>query len=214
MKTPLTGVARPFIIIWNNEAMVAAEGLTCMVRFRTPDNIERVVPLDDAQGAELAGALPWRRVSLARGQQHFSGFWWSSTTGDHVIYESRLQLARLILADFDPEVEAIVAQPFRLESVMDGQIRHHIPDFLLLGGGRRQVVNVKPRESLANPKVRDTLAWAHGAPEQRAWATEVWSGTDPVLLANLRFLAGFRRPRPVRPTHPERSRRGCGRPQR
>jgi len=174
--------------------MVAAEGLTCMVRFRSPDKVERVVRLDDVRGPDLAGALPWRQFRWYRGQQHFSGFWWSSTMGDHVIYESRLQLARLILADFDPGVEAIVAQPFRLESVVDGHMRQHIPDFLLLDGGRPQVVNVKPRESLANPKIRNTLAWAHGALEQRGWATEVWSGTDPVLLANVRFLAGFRRP--------------------
>jgi hypothetical protein len=38
------------MIIWSNEAMVAAEGLACMVRFRPPDNIERVVPLDDVRG--------------------------------------------------------------------------------------------------------------------------------------------------------------------
>ena len=165
-----------------------------MVRFRSPDKVERMVPLDDVRGTDLAAALPWRQFRWRRGQQHFSGFWWSSTMVDHVIYESRLQLARLILADFDPEVEAIVAQPFRLESVTDGQIRHHIPDFLLLGAGRPHIVNVKPQQSLANPKVRDTLAWAHGALEQRGWGTEVWSGTDPVFLANLRFLAGFRRP--------------------
>ena len=119
--------------------------------------------LDDAKGRNWRERCRGDSFAGGAGQQHFSGFWWSSTTGDHVIYESRLQLARLILADFDPEVEAIVAQPFRLESVMDGQIRHHIPDFLLLGRGRRQVVNVKPRESLANPKVRNTLAGARCA---------------------------------------------------
>ena len=28
----------------------------------------------------------------------------------------------------------------------------------------------------------------------RGWAFERWSGTDPVLLENVRFLAGYRRP--------------------
>jgi hypothetical protein len=32
--------------------------------------------------------------------------------GQLVAYESRLELARLILADFDPRVLAIAAQPF------------------------------------------------------------------------------------------------------
>lgn len=57
--------------------MVAAEGLTCMVRFRSPDKVERVVRLDDVRGPDLAGALPWRQFRWYRGQQHFSGFWWS-----------------------------------------------------------------------------------------------------------------------------------------
>jgi hypothetical protein len=36
-----------------------------------------------------------------------SGVYWSATTGGHVIYESRLELARLLLADFDSVVTAI-----------------------------------------------------------------------------------------------------------
>jgi hypothetical protein len=35
--------------------------------------------------------------------------------GGHVIYESRLELARLLLADFDRDVAAIAAQPFVLQ---------------------------------------------------------------------------------------------------
>jgi len=40
--------------------------------------------------------------------------YWSATTGTHVVYESRLELARLLLADFDPAVVNILAQPFQL----------------------------------------------------------------------------------------------------
>jgi hypothetical protein len=113
--------------------------------------------------------------------------------GAHVVYESRLELARLVLADFDPTVEVIVAQPFLLESQVEGKVRRHVPDFLLLGVGRVVVVNVKPADRLAKPEVRATLGWAHRLLEERGWSTEVWSGTDPVVLGNVRFLAGFRR---------------------
>lgn len=41
-----------------------------------------------------------------------SGYYWSSTACAHVIYESQLELARLLVADFDPLVAAIAAQPF------------------------------------------------------------------------------------------------------
>ena len=52
----------------------------------------------------------------ARGQAHYPGFYWSATSGGHVIYESRLELARLLLADFDCDVAAIAAQPFLLRA--------------------------------------------------------------------------------------------------
>lgn len=50
----------------------------------------------------FAEAVPWRTFRWHRDQKHYSGFYWSATMRDHVIYESRLELARLLLADFDP----------------------------------------------------------------------------------------------------------------
>jgi hypothetical protein len=38
------------------------------------------------------------------GQRHYSGSYWSSTMSAHIIYESRLDLARLLVADFDESV--------------------------------------------------------------------------------------------------------------
>jgi hypothetical protein len=164
-----------------------------VVRFRSVDDIVSEAHLRDVRTEALASALPWRTFRWHRGQQHFSGYWWSSTMGAHVVYESRLELARLVLADFDPTVEVIVAQPFLLESQVEGKVRRYVPDFLLLGVGRVVVVNVKPADRLAKPEVRATLGWAHRLLEERGWSTEVWSGTDPVVLGNVRFLAGFRR---------------------
>jgi Cu/Ag efflux pump CusA len=62
----------------------------------------------------LRSAAPWRTFRWHHGQQHFPGSYWAVTNCDLVIYESRLELARLLYADFDPAVEWIVAQPFLL----------------------------------------------------------------------------------------------------
>ncbi len=175
------------------EVWAMAIGVGGVIRFRSVDDIVSEAPLEDVRTEALASALPWRTFRWHRGQQHFSGYWWSSTMGAHVVYESRLELARLVLADFDPTVEVIVAKPFLLESQVEGKVRRHVPDFLLLGGGRAVVVNVKPADHLAKAEVRATLEWAHRLLEERGWSTEVWSGTDPVVLGNVRFLAGFRR---------------------
>ena len=91
----------------------------------------------------FADAGPWRTFRWFRGQRHYSGAFWSSTEQDHVIYESRLELARLLFADFDCSVSRIVAQPFFLTATIDGVQRKHVPDFLLVTESGPIVVDVR-----------------------------------------------------------------------
>ncbi|MFF4763205.1 hypothetical protein [Streptomyces sp. NPDC001292] len=76
----------------------------------------------------LSQAAPWRTFRWHRRQRHYSGTYWAATVRDHVIYESRLELARLLLADFDPSVRHVVAQPFLVKALVQGKIRKHIPE--------------------------------------------------------------------------------------
>ncbi|WP_245238684.1 hypothetical protein [Streptomyces sp. MZ04] len=64
----------------------------------------------------LKSATPWRTFRWRRGQQRYSGSYWSATMREPVIYESRLELARLLFADFDPLVHGIVARPFLMKT--------------------------------------------------------------------------------------------------
>jgi hypothetical protein len=41
----------------------------------------------------LAAGRPWRVFRWRQGQAHYSGWYWSATTGGHVVYEGRLELA-------------------------------------------------------------------------------------------------------------------------
>ena len=75
----------------------------------------------------LSNAAPWRTFRWYRGQKHYSGTYWASTEESHVIYESRLGLARLLYADFDGAVRRIVAQPFLLKAKVDRRVRRHVP---------------------------------------------------------------------------------------
>jgi hypothetical protein len=60
------------------------------------------------------------------------------------MYESRLELARLMLADFNRAVTAVAAQPFWLRFRDGGRVRHHVPDFLLVRADHSVLlVNVK-----------------------------------------------------------------------
>jgi hypothetical protein len=142
----------------------------------------------------FADSVPWRRFRSRRGQAHLSGSYWAATTGGHVVHESRLELARLLLADFDPDVVGIHAQPCRLETRLAGRQRRHVPDFLLLSADATvTVVNVKPADRLADAKVAADLAWPGSLFTGHGWRYELWSGCDLVVLDNVRFLAGYRR---------------------
>jgi hypothetical protein len=120
--------------------------------------------------------------------------YWSSTMRDHVVYESRLELTRLLYADFDQDVTAVFAQPFLLSTTVDGRRRRHVPDFLVM---REKdvplVVDVKPRHLLTRPKVNFALGLAREVVLSRGWDFQVWSEPPEAELTNLRFLAGYRR---------------------
>jgi hypothetical protein len=88
--------------------------------------------LDQVAVADLAAGLPVREFRSYKGCRHYSGWYWSATMGQLVAYESRLELARIILADFDPRVLAIAAQPFRRVGPDGSRIRRHVPDLLLV----------------------------------------------------------------------------------
>lgn len=127
---------------------------------RLPDGTVSERPLRQVTAGQVVRAGPWRMTRSARGQAHYPGYYWSATSGGHVIYESRLELARLLLADFDPDVVAIAAQPFLLRALAGGRVRRHVPDFLLLHADQRaEMVNVKPASRLADPAVAEALAW-------------------------------------------------------
>jgi hypothetical protein len=110
------------------------------------------------------------------------------------VYESRLELARILLADQDFNVVAIAAQPFLVEGFDGERTRRHVPD-LLLGhaDGAVTVVDVKAASRVDDPAVAAQFAWTRRLCDRRGFRFEVWSGTDPVVLENVRFLAGYRR---------------------
>jgi hypothetical protein len=128
------------------------------------------LPLRQVMASKVTQAAPWRVTRSARGQAHYPGYYWSATTGGHVIYESRLELARLLLADFDRDVTAIAAQPFLLQARVAGTARRHVRDFLLVHAYKSvRVVNVKSAGKLAELRTAEALAWPGQLIEGHGW---------------------------------------------
>ncbi len=164
------------------------------MRYRRGDGESVETTLDRVVVDDVAAGLPVREFRWYKGRRHYSGWYWSATVERLVVYESRLELARIMLADLDPDVVAIAAQPLQLVGSDEGRIRRHVPDLLLVhADGYVTVVDVKAAAKLADPSVQALFGWTRRLVEWRGWGFEVWSGAERHLLDNVRFLAGYRR---------------------
>ncbi|MEU5853573.1 hypothetical protein [Saccharopolyspora shandongensis] len=105
-----------------------------MVRYRGGDGGFVDTSLDRLPVDEVLAGLPVREFRAYRGRRHYSGWYWSATTGGHVVYESRLELARILLADKDSSVVAIAAQPFLVEEFDGEQKRRAVAATIVVPG--------------------------------------------------------------------------------
>ncbi|WP_405910163.1 hypothetical protein OG742_41780 [Streptomyces sp. NBC_00828] len=102
-------------------------------------------------------SIPWRTFRWREGQKHYSGLYWSSVMRDHVVYESRLELTRLLYADFDQDVTAVFAQPFLLSTIVDGRRCRHVPRSPARTGGgvNRPAGDARPGDAGGTDRVQD-----------------------------------------------------------
>ena len=166
---------------------------SAVVSYRPAAGEERSSLARQVSSEVLLRAAPWRRFRWYFGQRHYSGTYWSSTRGDHVIYESRLELADLLLADFDSQVRQIVAQPFMFRAEVQGQVRKHIVDYLWGTDDGPVVVDVVRAERMSHPGIALLCAWTRLIVESLGWSYLVVNEPVPVQFGNVRFLAGYRR---------------------
>lgn len=76
-----------------------------------------------------------------------------------------------------------------------GKVPRHAPDFFArLAGGGALVVGSRPLDRIGE-RDREAFAAAGAACARLGWRYAVQGSTDPVAVANLRWLAGYRHPR-------------------
>jgi len=164
------------------------------VRYRSGAGDAVETSLDRVDVGEVVAGLPVREFRWVKGQRHYSGWYWSSTTGGLVVYESRLEMARVMLADFCPDVVGIAAQPMQLVGADGCRVRRHVPDLLLVHVDEGvTVVDVKSPHMREDVEVGALMEWTRRTVGLRGWAFEEWYGAARQLLDNVAFLAGYRR---------------------
>jgi hypothetical protein len=136
-----------------------------------------------------------------KGQRNFPGLYFAACTGRHVGFESWLERDHMMLLDFSPRVRAFSAQPFWLLWSSGGRSRRHAPDiFVRLAGGGGVVVDVRPDDRI-EPADAEAFEVTAVACESVGWGYRRVGVPDPVLAANVRWLAGYRHPRCLRREH-------------
>ncbi|MCX4821622.1 TnsA-like heteromeric transposase endonuclease subunit [Streptomyces sp. NBC_01142] len=142
---------------------------------------------------------PVRPFRWDKGTPGFAGWYYSTTVRDHVGYESWLERDRLILLDKDPQVRAISSQPFWLHWHDGKRRRRHAPDyFVRLATGQARIVDVRAEDDM-DEDTRESFAVTQRACAAVGWEFE-WAGRpQPILMANVRWLARYRRARCGRP---------------
>lgn len=124
------------------------------------------------------------------------GHWFSTTAGRFLDYESLLERDWMLMMDFDREVEAICEQPLRLHYIRGGRPASHVPDLLVWRRGRPELCDIKSEERLEDPRFEAQVEATEMACAQAGLGYCVLSEPEPQLLANVRWLAGFRAPPP------------------
>jgi hypothetical protein len=137
-------------------------------------------------GLRPEGFVPVREFRWARGQGHLPGLWWSATTGSHVGYESWLERDHVMLLDFDPEVAAIVSQPFWLHWRDDaGRLRRHAPGlFARMADGSAVVIDVRSDDRI-EPRDAEAFDATRRACRLAGWGFRRVGVPDPVRAANV-----------------------------
>jgi hypothetical protein len=163
------------------------------VEFQVADGSWQWEPLSWCPGTRFEEALPARPFRFEKGLQSFAGWWYFATTGTHVGFESWLERDRLMLMDFDPAVRAVASQPFWLRwRDEDGRSRWHVPDFFACRhDGSAVVVDVRPDDRIPERDAQ-VCAVTAAACEVAGWEYQRAGVLDPVMAANVRWLARYR----------------------
>jgi hypothetical protein len=174
---------------------------------RTPNGLDVIQWLTrrhtvrtERPSAALLHERLWEARQVRRGAQYPNrrnqhGLYYWPRTGEHVWYESGLELASLVDLDHQGEAVHVSAQPFRILFRSPSPVVYHDPDFFAVHTNGDQVVyDVKPASRIT-PEVAAQFAETARVCAEVGWRHVVLSETHPVRAANLEFLRAGRHAR-------------------
>jgi hypothetical protein len=140
---------------------------------------------------DLVLASSMRDFARRHGQTHKPTAVWTHTTNDLVLCESLTEGRFAVLADHDPRVHHIAAQPFTIQFPDGSAFRSHTPDFVVLSSGLHPIViDVKTPEEAIQPAYVALHAAAAAALQPQGIAHIVVADLPLTVDSNLSFFQG------------------------
>lgn len=167
---------------------------TAIIAYVDESGQQHECSLEEAARLPLHLSKPVRTPKSHKRQPSLPGLYWFATTGEHVFYESRLEMRTLRMLDFEADVAAVAAQPFCIAFDSKKKPNFHTPDyFVRCSSGPDRVLDVKPAHRAFRPSVKRVFDLTREACAEAGFRYEVVTGFDSTCEDNVRWLAGFRR---------------------
>ncbi|WP_216319247.1 TnsA-like heteromeric transposase endonuclease subunit [Deinococcus aestuarii] len=152
-------------------------------------------PITDLHSVPVDALAPVRVPRSYKGQPHLGGRYLFAGTGEHVLFESRLEQDALRFLDHGRAATHVAAQPLLLKFRVEGKKFGHYPDFLVDRRPERHLLlNVRTTAYLNTLKAHRAFSAARALADALGWAYQTWSEAPTAQNLNLRFLGGYRFP--------------------
>jgi hypothetical protein len=132
------------------------------------------------------------------GRRWGPGWWWSATTGRHVVHGSAAMRTQLMVLDRDPDVTGLSARPVRLlwRDTADGRVRSWVPQlFARYADGTGLLADCPSSLAAGGDRAQQARVVLEAACTRVGWTYRRLEPPPAVVAANSRWLAGYRHPR-------------------
>lgn len=141
---------------------------------------------------------PVAAFPVVPGRRWGPGWWWSATTGRHVMHGSQAMCTQLMILDRDPQVVALSARPVRLiwRDPDSGRVLTWVPQlFARYADGRALLADCPATAAPAAGRAERAAAVLEAACAAAGFIYRRMAPPEKVMAANVRWLAGYRHPR-------------------
>ncbi|WEP00485.2 TnsA-like heteromeric transposase endonuclease subunit [Streptomyces sp. FXJ1.172] len=174
---------------WNGAGVEAA--------FATATGHMTQLPWDQsAASVRFEDLGPVSAFPVVPGRRWGPGWWWSATTGRHVVHGSTAMRTQLMVLDRDPDVTGLSARPVRLLwRDPDGRVRSWVPQLFARYADGTGLLADCPSSPAKRDRAQRVRMVLEAACARVGWSYRRLEPPPAVLAANLRWLAGYRHPR-------------------